>query len=63
MSVPVTSKSSQSTIRIRLPQIREKCFYREAEREIEEKRSAYDDPDLDLNTKRTNFYQVTSSVA
>jgi hypothetical protein len=31
---------------------------READREIEEKRSAYDNPDLDLDTMRTKFYQV-----
>ena len=31
---------------------------RDAEKEIEEKRSTYDNPDLDLDTKRTNFYQV-----
>jgi len=34
---------------------------RNAEEEIEEKRSIYDNPDLDLDTKRTNFYQVSIS--
>ena len=35
-------------------------FSREAEEEIEEKKLDYDNPDLDLDTKRTNFYKVNN---
>ncbi len=36
-------------------------FFREAEREIAEKKADYDNPELDLDTMRTNFYKVRIS--